>query len=144
MKTLNYILVVFIVYLSSLLNDIKAQGNTYFINGYKFEFEYDLVDSQYESKLDQVIYLYRNGQYVLKHYQKRFFADIENDYISYGDYSINGDIITFNTEYSQSGQDPIPEKRTQRYKVKSNGKLTLISDKEYYPNQGWINSTFKQ
>ena len=143
MKAFNILLFVFVMNLFHSLNFAFSQSNVHYINGYKFEFRRDIVSSDYGSKVDRVIYLYRNGQYVLKHYEKRYFADCNNDYISFGDFSISGDNIIFNTEYSQSGADPIPEKRRQRYQVNSSGKLILLSDREYYSDLGWVNSTFK-
>ena len=123
---------------------LVSQNNVFYINGYRFSVKEEIVNSSYPSKLDRVIYFYRDGNYLLKHYIKRHFADENNDYISYGSYSVNGNIITFNTSYSQTGEDPIPEERIQKFSVNSSGKLILVSDKEYYPDNGWINSTFKE
>ena len=133
----------FVLFLFSFQR-ISAQNDVYYIRGYKFEFKRKVIESDNSSKLDVVIYLYRDNQYVLKHYEKRHFGDCNNDYISYGDYLITDDVIVFNTEYSQSGEDPIPEKRKQRYQVSSSGRLVSIYDKEYYSDSGWINSTFKE
>jgi hypothetical protein len=139
-KTTIYLFILFLI----SIRGISAQNDVRYIKGYKFEFKRTLIESEYSSKLDVVIYLYRDNQYVLKHYEKRHFGDCNNDYISYGDYLVNDDVIVFNTEYSQSGEDPIPEKRKQRYQVSASGRLVSIYDKEYYPDSGWINSTFKE
>ncbi len=116
--------------------NLFSQNKVFYINGYRFSIKEKIVDS------DRIISLYRDGQYLLQHYIKRYDADCNNQYIFDGTYSVDGNIFTFNTYYHQTGNDPIPKQRYQKYSVNSNGKLILITDKELYP-YGWVNSTFK-
>ena len=116
--------------------NLFSQNNVFYINGYRFSIKEKIVDS------DRIISLYRDGQYLLQHYIKRYDSDCNNQYIFDGTYSVDGNIFTFNTYYHQTGNDPIPKQRYQKYSVNSNGKLILITDKELYP-YGWVNSTFK-
>ena len=117
--------------------NLFSQNNVYYINGYRFTFKEKIVDS------DRIISVSRDGVYLFQHYIVREYGDCNNSYYFEGSYAVNGNVFTFNTYYHQTGNDPIPKERYQKYLVNSNGKVILITDKELYP-YGWVNSTFKQ
>jgi hypothetical protein len=116
--------------------NLFSQNKVFYINGYRFDFKEEIVDS------DRKISIYRNGKYLFGHYIEREDGDCNNAYYLEGSYSVDGNIFTFNTYYHQTGNDPIPKQRYQKYSVNSNGTVILITDKELYP-YGWVNSTFE-
>jgi hypothetical protein len=112
----------------------QGQNDTVIINGIKFLTVTKSVLNEYDGK-DTVMEIYRIqnrvSKYLLKHYLYRYGADCNNEFTDKGAYAIQHDSLIFITKYFQkTGLDPIPKKRKQIYKVRIDGKLIKIYDKQ--------------
>ena len=131
-----------------LSTPLFAQTDTITINNQKFITIKQPEKNEF-GKTDTVLKFYRiqNGKakYLLKHYLYRYGADCNNEFTDIGVYKIQNDSLIFTTEYLQkTGNDPIPERRIQIYKVDAAGKMLKVSDKEFQRSGEWTDATNKE
>jgi len=121
---------------------ISAQTDTLTINGQQFLKVKRTENSEYNKK-DTILLIYRlennKKKYLLKHYLYRWSADCNNVFKDIGTMQVKGDSIVFETKHKQKGNDPIPTKSKQIYRVDTAGKLKLIYDKQLMGGK-WENS----
>lgn len=121
---------------------LSAQQDTLRINENSYLSVKQTVKNEFEGR-DTLVKFYRleHGKkiYILTHYLYRYGEDCNNTFKDVGTISYRADSIIFETNYLQKGHDPIPEKQTQIYRVKTNGKLVLLSDRIYW-NGKWANT----
>ena len=127
---------VFRILLISLIfcsTNLLAQTDTLTINGAKFLRVIKIEKSEYNTK-DTLLLFYRienkTKKCLLKHYLYRKGYDCNNDFTDIGTMQVKSDSIVFETKHKQKGNDPIPTKSKQIYRVDALGKLKLIYDKE--------------
>jgi hypothetical protein len=122
-----------VLFFLCLVKFASSQTDTLTINGVKFLRLVKIEKSEYDTK-DTVLFLYRlenqTKKYLLKHYLYRKGYDCNNDFTDIGTMQVKSDSIVFETNYKQKGNDPIPTKSKQIYRVDALGKLKLIYDKE--------------
>lgn len=91
---------------------------------------------------DTLIKMYRiekgKLKYLLKHYLYSYDGDCNNLFTDIGTVEVHHDSIIFKTHTIQKRHDPIAEWVKQIYKVRSDGKLILVYNKEYR-NEKWVN-----
>ena len=132
----------FFLLLFAFTKNTIAQKDTLIINGIKFLTIKQAVSTNYTPK-DTLLKFYRieNGKriFLLNHFVHRFGADDNNYFEDISTIQIKENKIIFKTHYLQKGNDPIPQWRKRIYKVKDDGKLLLLSDKEFI-NSKWRNT----
>ena len=124
---------ILVLFFISVVNFASSQTDTLVINGTKFLRVIKTEKNQYH-KRDTILLLYRlenqSKKYLLKHYLYSWSADCNNEFTDVGTMHVNNDSITFITIHKQKGNDPIPKKTKQIYRVDTSGKLKLIFNKQ--------------
>lgn len=124
---------ILVLFFISVVNFASSQTDTLVINGTKFLRVIKTEKNDYH-KRDTILFLYRlekqSKKYLLKHYLYSWSADCNNEFTDVGTMHVNNDSITFITIHKQKGNDPIPNKTKQIYRVDVFGKLKLIYNKQ--------------
>jgi len=124
---------ILVLFFIGIVKFASSQTDTLVINGTKFLRVIKTEKNEYH-KRDTILLLYRlenqSKKYLLKHYLYSWSADCNNEFTDVGTMRVNNDSITFITFHKQKGNDPIPNKTKQIYKVDTSGKLKLIFNKQ--------------
>ena len=124
---------ILVLFFIGIVKFASSQTDTLVINGTKFLRVIKTEISEY-NKRDTILFLYRlenqSKKYLLKHYLYSWSADCNNEFTDVGTMHVNNDSITFITIHKQKGNDPIPKKTKQIYRVDTSGKLKLIFNKQ--------------
>ncbi|HXC03162.1 MAG TPA: hypothetical protein VNZ86_00345, partial [Bacteroidia bacterium] len=113
---------------------MAAQTDTLFVNASKFIAVKSVVLNEF-GKHDTLAKFYRiensKPKYLLRHYLYSYSTDCNNEFKDHGSIRVQHDSILFFTDYWQkTGIDPLPDKSKQIYRVRPDGKLIKIYDKQ--------------